>query len=82
MAPRMQGDAAACAGQGSTDRLHCSPVLPARNAEEVGGSPPSLRQPSGMQNFRKCSASKLGQLEGELTAGPVNELCVHVCVGP
>lgn len=69
-------------GHSSTDRPRCSPALPAGNAEEAGGSLPSLRQPSGMHKFRKCSASKLGPLEGDLTAGPVNELCVHVCIGP
>lgn len=78
----MRGDTAAWLGQSSTGRPHCSPALPAGNAGQAGGSLPSLEQPSGMHKFRKCSASKLGRLEGDLTAGPVNELCVHVCIGP
>lgn len=82
MARRAHGDAVAWLGQSSTGRPHRGPVLPARHAEEAGGSPPSLSQPSGIQKFRKCSASELGRCEGELAAGPVKELCVHVCIGP
>lgn len=68
-------------GLGRAAQVGRAAVLPAGNAGQAGGSSPSLRQPSGMQKFRKCSASKSGRLEGELTSGPVNDPCVHVCIG-
>lgn len=43
------------------------------------GFPGRGRGTSGMEKFRKCLASKLGQLENELSAGPV-AICVFVYV--
>lgn len=73
MAPRGQGRAAQV---GRTAALSCQLGMQRKQGQ------PACPQTAGIQKCRKCSASKLGRLEGELTAGPVNELCVHVCIGP
>lgn len=50
-----------------------------RESRRQPGFPERARGTSGMEKFRKYLASKLGQLENELTAAPV-VICVFMYV--